>query len=1081
MNFENAIINLIISLFAIAPIVYVIAGIKSWSLKHAKGLNYFSMFMFSVALYSLGYFLEINSTNPDTAFFLRNFEYLGTSFVPTFCILFIIQHTNLFKIKPGLVALFCSISFGIWLLYLTNPQLGFFYKSILFSVGKYGGEMLTEKNFGYYLLLLYYSIQIVIAGILLFRAVKTAKTKTARRSYMFLFFTFQSSWISVIFILAGFDKFVDPTPLTLMVIGGLFAVNEIYNDMFERNIFRWKKNYSTIKYPAFLVDQEGIIVCSNDAADIYFTGLNKKIEDCIPALDDGEKNRKPVMFSTGRNTKWVDVKKNTLDKKGTLTNYLLLDVSDDKHASLMAELFFDAVGDFVIIVNKAGEILFVNSEVKGRLGFVTEEIKQMHILDFHPATLRSEIQNVFEKALDNKVTSCRFPLQAKNGKTIPVETRVWLDNWNGEPVLFFMSKDISLFEEAEEKFVKSFYKNPAIMAITDADTGEYIDVNDAFIRKLGYSKQEVIGNTAAKLNIILDNNQRIKAKQQLLLNGEFTDMEVDIRAKDGSVFNGLFYGSYITLDNSINLLTVMIDVTESSKRDNLLRIITSITQDFLKSLNFMEPITKAFTLLGEAFDVSRVFLMKADLDEAGAVRTISPIAEWCSPDADPQINNPDLQKIPAESVMAYLTPLLQMKTMKTDVKALDECFLKSMYTGLNIKSVLTLPVFEEEAFWGFVCLHECRHERQWTPLEENILKVFVDSLTMALQRYQSVEKIEYLSFHDQLTGIYNRRFYEQTVLRMDNERFYPLTLVMADVNGLKLTNDAFGHGAGDLLLQRIAAILNRECRAQDIVARIGGDEFVILLPETDAKNAKVIINRINKVISKERIDNLFLSVSIGFASKKQSSEDMTDVFKQAEDMMYRNKLSESSSVRSKTIDLILHSLFEKNGREMQHSHRVGNLCESIAREMDFSKDDISQMSIAGLMHDIGKIGISEESLNSPDKLHSNEWTEIKRHSEIGYRILSSVSEFSKIAEYVLEHHEKPDGSGYPKGLKGDEISLQAKIISLADSYDAMTSERTYKNALSDEEAVEEIKRCCGTQFDPEVAKVFVEKVLKLKW
>ncbi len=1080
MDFEGVIIKTIISLFAIAPFVYVIAGVKLWHLKQFKGPNYFSLFMFSVALYSFGYFLEINSTSADTAFFLRNFEFFGTAFVPTFCILFIIQNTNLFKIKPPLTACLYLISSGIWLLYLTNPQFGFFYKSIIFSVSKYGGVMLTEKNFGYYLLLLYYSMLIFFSGILLFKAVKSAKTKTARRSHMFLFFTFQFCWISVVFIMAGLDKYVDPTPLTLMVIGGLFVINEIYNDMFERNIIRWSKNYSAIKNPAFLVDFEGIVVRSNDAAESFFSGLNKNIEDCIPVLDDGEKKGKPVMFSTGNSTKWIDVKKNTLNTKGTLTNYLLADVSDDKQASLMAELFFDAVSDFVFIVNKVGDIMFVNNEVKERLGFSDDEINKMRISSFHPAAFRKEIQNVFEKVLVSKETSCHFPLLGKNGKTIPVETRVWLDNWNSEPVIFCMSKDISLYEEAEEKFKKSFYKNPAIMAITDADTGEYIDVNDAFVRKLGYSKQEILGKTSAALNIFTDTSQRIKAKQQLLLSGEFSDIEVDIRAKNGNIFNGLFYGSYITTENSASLLTVMIDITENYRKDNLLRIITSTTQDFLKSQNYMEAIPEAFSLLGKAFHTDSVFLFKTELNN-GSIKLFKSMAEWCSPDTVIQPVDTDWQNISDEKTIAFLTPLVHKQPLMTAVKNMEESVLKSAFTARGIKSILILPVFSDEVLWGFLGVHDCTNERLWTPLDENILKVFTDSLTMAIQRYQSFEKIEFLSFHDQLTGIYNRRFYETAVLRLDNEKYYPLTLVMADVNGLKLTNDAFGHSAGDLLLQRIASILNRECRAQDVVARIGGDEFVILLPETDEKNAGVIINRINQAISKERIENLVLSVSVGFASKKSSSEDMTDVFKQAEDEMYRNKLSESSSVRSKTIDLILNSLFEKNKREMMHSHRVGNLCESIAREMDFSKDDINQMSIAGLMHDIGKIGISEESLNKPGNLHTNEWAEIKRHSEIGYRILGSVSEFSKIAEYVLEHHERPDGSGYPKGLKGDEISLQAKIISLADSYDAMTSERTYKKTLSVKEAVTEIKKCCGTQFDPGVSKIFVEKVLKEKW
>ena len=342
-------------------------------------------------------------------------------------------------------------------------------------------------------------------------------------------------------------------------------------------------------------------------------------------------------------------------------------------------------------------------------------------------------------------------------------------------------------------------------------------------------------------------------------------------------------------------------------------------------------------------------------------------------------------------------------------------------------------------------------------------------------------EIEFLSYHDQLTGLYNRRYYEAEVIKFDNELYYPLTLIMCDVNGLKLTNDAFGHSTGDLLLQKIANILKRECREQDIVARIGGDEFVLLLPKTDAENATIVIRRINEAIVNEQIENLILSVAVGFATKEDSSSTMSEIFTKAEDAMYRHKLSENSTMKSKTVDLIMKSLFERNKSELQHSKRVGALCESIAKAMNFSPVDTNQIRIAGLMHDIGKIGISEEVLNKPGKLGPGEWSEVDRHSEIGYRILVSVLEFSKVADAILEHHERLDGTGYPRGLNGQEISQHARIIAIADAYDAMVSDRPYKITLSKDEAIEEIKIFAGSQFDPEIAKVFVEKVLNEKW
>jgi diguanylate cyclase (GGDEF)-like protein/putative nucleotidyltransferase with HDIG domain/PAS domain S-box-containing protein len=343
------------------------------------------------------------------------------------------------------------------------------------------------------------------------------------------------------------------------------------------------------------------------------------------------------------------------------------------------------------------------------------------------------------------------------------------------------------------------------------------------------------------------------------------------------------------------------------------------------------------------------------------------------------------------------------------------------------------------------------------------------------------KEIEFLSFHDQLTGIYNRRFYENAVIELDRECDLPLAMVMIDVNGLKLTNDAFGHKAGDNLLQKTADILTAKCRKDDIAARIGGDEFILLLPRTDLAQARMVIRGITDIIAQQKIDHIILSVSIGSSVKNSISENLMDVFKKAEDEMYRHKLSESSSMRSKTIDLIMNTLYEKNNREMLHSKRVGKICETIAENMGFDKDAVSQMRIAGLMHDIGKIGLYENILTKKEELNTSEWDEIERHSEVGYRILSSLNEFSEIADYVLEHHEHWDGHGYPRGLKAGEISLQARIISIADAFDAMTSDRTYRKSLSEEEAVQEIFKCSGTQFDPAIARVFVEKVMKREW
>ncbi len=337
-------------------------------------------------------------------------------------------------------------------------------------------------------------------------------------------------------------------------------------------------------------------------------------------------------------------------------------------------------------------------------------------------------------------------------------------------------------------------------------------------------------------------------------------------------------------------------------------------------------------------------------------------------------------------------------------------------------------------------------------------------------------KIEYLSCHDQLTELYNRRYIEEEIIRVDTERNLPLTVVMGDINGLNLTNDAFGHLAGDKLLQRVAAVITKECRDDDIIARFGGDEFVILLPRTEAEAARLIVKRINEALLNETEDDIPISISFGWETKQQGSEKMEVVLKKAEDYMYRRKLSESASMRNKTVKVIIKTLYEKNEREQQHSARVSQLCAALGTALDMSGEDISEFRTVGLMHDIGKIILDDRILDKPGTLSNAQFSEVKRHAETSYRILSSVNEFAPLAEYVLAHHERWDGRGYPKGLKGTDIPLQARIIAVADAYDAMTSDRPYRKALGVDTAIEEIQNNAGTQFDPDIAKVFLANI-----
>lgn len=343
---------------------------------------------------------------------------------------------------------------------------------------------------------------------------------------------------------------------------------------------------------------------------------------------------------------------------------------------------------------------------------------------------------------------------------------------------------------------------------------------------------------------------------------------------------------------------------------------------------------------------------------------------------------------------------------------------------------------------------------------------------------EEMRKIEFLSYCDQLTGLYNRRFFEESIKKIDTKDNLPLSMIMIDVNGLKLANDAFGHNMGDKLLIEVSKILKTIFSNNEVVARLGGDEFAVLLPSTDSEKVKSLVSEIKLLSHKSNLHPIKVSMAIGWEIKYDIHENVESILKKSEDYMYKNKMLESQSVKSKTIETIIESLYHKNLLEQEHSKRVGAMCETFARALDLDNTEIEQISMLGTLHDIGKIAIDDKILDKPSKLSSYEFKEIERHSEIGYNILSSVNDMSQIANYVLSHHENFDGTGYPKKLKGDKIPLASRIIKIIDSYDAMTQDRPYRDALSKEGAVAELKKYSGTQFDPELVEVFIKYVLR---
>ena len=335
-------------------------------------------------------------------------------------------------------------------------------------------------------------------------------------------------------------------------------------------------------------------------------------------------------------------------------------------------------------------------------------------------------------------------------------------------------------------------------------------------------------------------------------------------------------------------------------------------------------------------------------------------------------------------------------------------------------------------------------------------------------------KLKKMSYRDKLTGLYNRAYFDEKLKELNNKEFFPLSFVMGDLNGLKVINDAIGHLEGDKILKEISRVIKNSCRKDDLIFRWGGDEFCILLPKTTEEEAEAICNRIRKNCKLNHKTIIPLSIALGVSSKKESKKPIDEVLVEAEDKVYREKLVNEKRIKKNIIDSLNKELFLRHDYIKEHINRVKKYAVELGKKMNLSEKELKNLKMLAKLHDIGKVGIPEEILSKPGKLKKEEYEIIKTHAEKGYRIAMFNPEFEKIAPCILAHHERYDGTGYPLGLKGDEIPLLARIINVVDSYDAMTNKRVYKGSLSAEEAKKELKKNSGTQFDPMIVEEFLE-------
>lgn len=596
----------------------------------------------------------------------------------------------------------------------------------------------------------------------------------------------------------------------------------------------------------------------------------------------------------------------------------------------------------------------------------------------------------------------------------------------------------TIFEEQNQIINNNELINNVSIIEVDIFTNQIIWFSEDIPSILGKSIAEVNLSMNIIFDLALDSDKKeLKQKFKLLLdNNNKIDHLFKIRRYNDQKIRHIYLNAEIKKDRFNKpaiIMILLIDITDHKTLSVQNKIADYMFRTLYNKSPFGIALIDSFT--GKIYKANEKYqeLVSIKFDDDSKI-------DWMS------FTHP-------EDIKLDLDNMEKMNKNQIDGYTMDKRYIKSDGSLIWVKMTIIPIIIENEKLDKHLCI--------------------IENIT---EKKEHLEKIKYSLEHDLLTGLYNRDYIKNEYDKLKAEGIFPISIILGNINGIKTYNEIFGHQQGDQEIIRIGNKIKEFINISGKVARVGGDEYIILLSEHDENSIREFTVNLTDYVnySDQDLKNTALSISFGFAQQNAINDTMDDLYKEAEIFLYSKKYYNKRSTRSNTINLIMNTLFEKSERERNHSHRVGEISNRIAKLMELDEEKIDKVRIAGYLHDIGKIGIDESILNKKGKLTEAEWETIKLHTIKGARILERSKEYKHIYNIVLSHHERYDGKGYPNALSGKDIPLEARIITLADAYDAMTKDRPYKNTMNHEAALKEIEKCAGSHFDPDIVEVFIK-------